>query len=233
MLAIRPCWGVMIGLLLVVCSREAGAQDNDSLKPTATATITLRGIVKDSLSGQPLQGAEIKLLRDTIRFPPASVVPARTDETGVFLMSDVPLGSYILHVRRLGYERRQLPIQVSGQTPRTVTIRMAPVVRRLCELHVVPAIIVDITDSVTGALLAEQASGEVRDGDYVDSLQPKRWTKDWIMASRAAAEERPGTYEVTVMHHGYAPWSIKGVKVNRDECHVETVELKARLRRLP
>ena len=99
------------------------------------------------------------------------------------------------------------------------------------------AIEVDIRDSMTGAPLAEQAHGWVKDGDYTEVLHPAGWVggppPSGVMVSRRAGEERPGTYEVTVVHQGYAPWSTKEVKVVRNCRHVGTVRLEARLRRLP
>lgn len=91
----------------------------------------------------------------------------------------------------------------------------------------------EISDSVTGALLAEHAHGVVRDSGYIDSLRPYAATDDSILAWRQAARHRAGTYDITVEHAGYAPWTIKGVKVSSDGCHANTVELKARLKRLP
>ncbi|MEO5580406.1 MAG: PEGA domain-containing protein [Gemmatimonadaceae bacterium] len=43
------------------------------------------------------------------------------------------------------------------------------------------------------------------------------------------AYERAGTYTVTVTKPGYREWRRTGVQVGRDECHVITVPLTARL----
>lgn len=102
-----------------------------------------------------------------------------------------------------------------------------------CPAIFFPGVIVTISDSVTGTPLAEQAQGMVRDGEYVDSLRPFSWTKDMVMTSRGAAGGRPGTYEVTVVHPGYVPWTMRGVAVRRGACHVGPVEVPARLQKLP
>ena len=41
--------------------------------------------------------------------------------------------------------------------------------------------------------------------------------------------ERPGTYTVAVSHPDYRPWQRTGVAVSRDECHVQTQTVTARL----
>jgi hypothetical protein len=104
----------------------------------------------------------------------------------------------------------------------------------VCTLDVVPAVIVDIRDGFDAAPLAETARGAVREGDFADSLQPYRSVGNGVLVSRAAAWEREGLYSVTVEHAGYADWHRDGVRVRqRDECHVEPVELTAYLQRTP
>jgi hypothetical protein len=51
-------------------------------------------------------------------------------------------------------------------------------------------------------------------------------TTSYLMA---AADERPGTYDVTVAVDGYQPWAVAGVEVLAGECHVLTQHLTALL----
>jgi len=100
-----------------------------------------------------------------------------------------------------------------------------------CSSSVEPAVVVEIRDARTGASLAASATGVVRDNSYVDSLRPHegRGTAPFALTSRAAADERPGTYSVQVYSPGYRMWAREGVRVTRDECHVRTQRLTAGL----
>lgn len=98
-----------------------------------------------------------------------------------------------------------------------------------CTLDVLPAVVVEIRDAVTGSPIAELARGSVRDGSYVDSLRPEGSSLDGVLLSRAGAIEREGTYAVEVVHDGYVTWQRPGVRVGGDDCHVETVTLQANL----
>jgi hypothetical protein len=69
-----------------------------------------------------------------------------------------------------------------------------------------------------------------REGAYVDSA---RMYGDVPVETVGLAEERAGTYEVSVERTGYRSWHRAGVRVTADECHVRTVSLTARLQRLP
>jgi len=101
----------------------------------------------------------------------------------------------------------------------------------LCTLNVEQAVVVEIRDARTGVALAAGARGAVRDGAYVDSLRPhaSSGSSPGVLYSRAAADERVGTYAVDVRHAGYRPWTVAGVRVTRDKCHVRTRNLRANL----
>jgi hypothetical protein len=92
----------------------------------------------------------------------------------------------------------------------------------LCTEQFAAGITVSPIDSVTGAPVAG-ATAIARDGAFVDS------TTDLNMI----AGERAGTYSVTVRKTGYATWLRSGVNVTRDECHVKTVSLTAKLQPSP
>ena len=95
-----------------------------------------------------------------------------------------------------------------------------------------PGIVVTIRDGTTGEPVADRALGQVEDHRHAEPLEPYGYEgTPSVLASRAAAFERPGTYEVTVFASGYEPWVRSGVVVDetRDGCHVLTVELEAAL----
>jgi hypothetical protein len=103
----------------------------------------------------------------------------------------------------------------------------------LCTLIFAPTVIVEISDSATGAPLAEQARGLISDGSYSDSLRPYGSNEDGVLLSRQAGGERPGTYDVTVVHPGYVAWQVRRIRIGRDLCHVRTAVIRAKLKRLP
>lgn len=103
----------------------------------------------------------------------------------------------------------------------------------ICTLSVDPGIIVTIRDATDGSPIAATARGLVRDGTFSDSLRPFGGLGDGTLISRAAADERPGVYTVTVEHLGYAPWQRIGVRVRPGECHVASAQLTADLQPIP
>jgi len=100
-----------------------------------------------------------------------------------------------------------------------------------CTASIEPAVVVEIRDARTGAAIAAQARGVVRDGTYLDSLRPHASSGASLddLYSRRAADERPGTYAVEVQHVGYRSWMTVGIRVGRDQCHVRTKTLRAAL----
>ena len=99
-----------------------------------------------------------------------------------------------------------------------------------CTEEVRPGVVVEIRDAFDGLALAAEARGGVQAGDFVDSLRPYGSVGNGTLVSRAAADERPGDYRVTVEHEGYAAWE-GAAHVRRDACHVETVFLSVYLHR--
>jgi hypothetical protein len=90
-----------LATLDLVAAARAGAQQ----------TVTVSGIVRDSVSARPLPGAVVTLEILT------GARTTRTDETGAFAFSKVPVGSYKLIVRRLGFEPASQTIDANADTP--------------------------------------------------------------------------------------------------------------------
>lgn len=103
----------------------------------------------------------------------------------------------------------------------------------ICTASVEPAVVVEIRDAVDDTPVADGAAGWVREGTFSDSLRAYGLTEGGALVSRAAADEREGTYLVEVSHPGYTDWEQSGVRVSGDGCHVETAHLQAHLVRTP
>lgn len=96
-----------------------------------------------------------------------------------------------------------------------------------CTLEMRPGIAMDIRDSVTNAPAGVGARVITRDGEFADTASVLGET-GW---SGGLADERPGTYTVTVEKDGYRPWTRNGIRVTKDACHVRTVSVTALLQR--
>ena len=79
-----------------------------------------------------------------------------------------------------------------------------------CAATLSPAVIVTPEDSSTRANLVMGARGLVRSGTYSDSLR-----RVDVVDSVLWGGARLGTYEVTVEHPGYQPWTRSGVQVKQ------------------
>lgn len=88
-----------------------------------------------------------------------------------------------------------------------------------------------ILDSANGTGLAPGATVVLEDGAYRDSIVlglGYPLPGDSIFYS-TSTYERTGTYTVRVRRPGYALWEREGVRVTRDQCHVVTARVRARL----
>lgn len=96
-----------------------------------------------------------------------------------------------------------------------------------------PAIIVQVTAASGPAIKDTLARGIVRDGDYSDSLRVIQIAVG-SLSSLGAAVNRPGTYDVTVVHPGYQPWEKDSVVVAGSACGItQSRSLVADLQPLP
>jgi hypothetical protein len=100
---------------------------------------------------------------------------------------------------------------------------------RVCDSSAIPAVTVEVRDSVSGQSAAAGATLLVVSGAYRDSVTYPDLADGRISIS--AAYERPGKYLVTVTKPGYAEWRTIAW-AREGDCHVETVRFIARLQRL-
>lgn len=91
----------------------------------------------------------------------------------------------------------------------------------VCTEELRPALIVSALDSVSEAPVSN-AIMWVRDGTFVDTL-------DVYGNMGYGPSERPGRYTVNVEAHTYQSWTLTDVEVTAGVCHVNTVELTAKL----
>jgi hypothetical protein len=99
----------------------------------------------------------------------------------------------------------------------------------ICTQELRPAVMVQVKDSLTNVGTASGASLVVRDAAFTDSVavpNARPDLNDWVLA---AAGERAGVYQVTVSKPGYAKWVQSNVRVTKNQCHVNTVNLTALL----
>jgi hypothetical protein len=85
---------------------------------------------------------------------------------------------------------------------------------------------VTVVDSTSGASVRFGATVRVTEGSFADTLLAPA---PGAAAYSGGVYERPGTYTVAVSHPSYRPWQRTGVRVTRDECHVQTQAITARL----
>ena len=96
-----------------------------------------------------------------------------------------------------------------------------------CTTEFVYGISAKVTDAATGADITPGSYLVVREGAYVDSVAAGPGS------FLAAAGERAGTYDVKIGRPGYSTFTRTGVRVTRNECHVNPVLLEARLLKQP
>ena len=95
-----------------------------------------------------------------------------------------------------------------------------------CTDELYPGIALELQDSVTGYRTGVGATVIAVDGAYADTGMTFPGNAIFYMA-----HERAGTYSVTAELSGYQKWTKTGVVVTKDECHVRTVSMTARLQR--
>ena len=98
----------------------------------------------------------------------------------------------------------------------------------LCPAIELRAIEVEVVDSITDQPVADSARGKAVDGTFQAVLGPVRY-KEGRAVAIGGADERPGTYDITVERPGYLPWRVSHVVVRDGRCNVITVQLTARL----
>jgi hypothetical protein len=97
----------------------------------------------------------------------------------------------------------------------------------VCTTEARPAITVEPVDAATGQSISQGATLIAMTGTYTDTASVHTTGEPTI----SAAHERPGTYTVIVRHPDYRNWERSNILVGRDECHVQTIRLKAEMQK--
>jgi hypothetical protein len=95
-----------------------------------------------------------------------------------------------------------------------------------CDAVLKAGIVLTIVDGATGNPI-EEATVIATEGSYSETVSLP--SSPPAPGHAVLAFERSGTYRVEVQAVGYLPWVMSSVRVSRDDCHVETVALTARL----
>jgi hypothetical protein len=98
-----------------------------------------------------------------------------------------------------------------------------------CDTSIVPSIIVEVRDSLTGAAAAAGAAGLAITGSYRITLDAYGVDAGGDLLSLATPGERAGNYTVRVTKPGYGVWEHVGVRIRERGCHTNQVVLTARL----
>ena len=95
----------------------------------AQRSVTVKGVVRDSTTNQPLNGAIVEIAGTAKRYA------VRSDEIGDFVIDNVEQGAYRAVVRRIGYAPMVREIDItSGMKP--LTFGIAPIAQALREVRV-------------------------------------------------------------------------------------------------
>ena len=99
-----------------------------------------------------------------------------------------------------------------------------------CTAQFVYGLAITVQNAATGAQITDSASVVVTDGSYKESYTLGATGQPGGVIS--AAGERAGTYSISIRKAQFAPYDTAGVTVTKDACHVQTVQVVAKLQPL-
>ena len=133
---------------------------------TAQETVRVAGVVTDDGTGAPVEGAAVRLAD-----PSGSVRETITGPEGAFVFEAVPPGTYVLGVRRIGYEVLSAPVEV-GRDVRSLDVRLTP--------EAIPLDPLEVDVEGRPPRLAETGFYERMEEGWGTYFEP-----DWIEANKA------------------------------------------------
>lgn len=95
-----------------------------------------------------------------------------------------------------------------------------------CDASIVSGLSVTVRNAQTGVPAGLGAVVTARDDGYVETLQ------GFDGLTFVDAQERPGTYDISVNSPGYQPWTKQNVEVEDGGCHVKPQTVDARIQPL-
>ena len=176
---------------------------------------------------QPVYAARIRLVAaDTDRV----IAETASNAWGRFKLQAVPSGRYRLEVRRMGFVRRQIQLDVDSTQLDPMRIDLERYVSE-CPAEQAPAVLTEVRDEKTGANLVQGARLEMTAQGRTPSAVEQVDQADSTRVVPLAGGDMPGTYRVVVSRPGYKSWSKDNVVVRSGVCGVQTVFLRAQLKR--
>ena len=142
---------------------------NGALSPVSVAaqeTVRVTGVVSEEGTGAPVEGAAVRLAD-----PSGSVRETITGPEGAFVFEAVPPGTYVLGVRRIGYEVLSTPLEV-GPDARSLDVRLTP--------EAIPLDPLEVDVEGRPPRLAETGFYERMEEGWGTYFEP-----DWIEANKA------------------------------------------------
>ena len=125
--------------------------------PPPVDSVTVRGVVTDSASGQPIARVLVYLDGAQRR--------SMTNESGVFVFTRVPVGEHEITVRRLGYARWQQTITAAVGDEAEIQVRLVPVATKLD----------DVVSTGSGDRARKEVGNDVVKIDVADELAKKAY----------------------------------------------------------
>ena len=102
--------------LAALLALAAGALSAAPLHAQGTGTVA--GRVTDERTGVPLANVQVFADANLLRV-------ARTDATGRYRLTDVPVGARTLNIRQIGYASKAVPVTVTAGQVATVDVALA------------------------------------------------------------------------------------------------------------
>ncbi len=195
----------LLGLAItVLASPVAMTAQQTGLAPGAL----LQGVVYDVRTGDAIAGA-------TLSFSSLQQ-PTSSDSAGVFSVRGIQPGGHIVTVTRIGYERRDLPINLTSDGNTFIEIALTPSPIQLDSLTVVAPERV----SVRG-IVYDMVSGSAIPGAAVFVESENQGILADSLGSFVAADVPPGPQLITVKQIGYHDKVIAFTATGRPEDRVE------------
>ena len=141
----------------------------------------VRGRVLDAATGAPVVGAHVSI--DTPR------VVTQTDGAGRFQLQSVPLGTQTVHVRAIGFQPAQHPVDVAASD----SVQLAFALQK----SVVALEQVVVTGTATGAQLRREAQVARRDAPQSSAVAGQEGAR--LSAARSATSVVAGCYTLRVV----------------------------------
>ncbi len=107
----------VLALAIVLAAGNAISSDAVS----AQEAVRIQGTVVDDGTGEPIDGATVRLADAS-----GSARETITGPDGTFAFAEVAPGTYTLAVRRFGYELLSTPLEIGAQAPPRLDVRLTP-----------------------------------------------------------------------------------------------------------